>query len=160
MKCDRWIVLTGGIGLAAALLLHAAKTDGMNVMTGSKSFTNTASLNPGLARKITAQDLPTPQSGTRGGERAGTRPEGAMPQAPAGFKVGMFVGRGLTNPRQIRRAPNGDIFVADTGGGAIKSFAESPPTANREQSSDFAKLSGRVRNQLLSARDRIRSGCM
>ena len=56
----RWIAFTGGIGIAAALWLHAAKTDGMSVMTGAKAFTNTASLSPGLARKITAQDLPPP----------------------------------------------------------------------------------------------------
>jgi len=60
MKNHRWIVLTGGIGIAAALLLHAAKTDGITVVTGSKAFTNTASLSPGLARRITAQDLPQP----------------------------------------------------------------------------------------------------
>src|ERR1022692_1829269 len=86
-KKYRWTVLTGGVGIAAALLLHAARTDGMNVMTGSKAFTNTASISPGLARKITAQDLPQPQP--PGGVRAfrmmlsvpfsgGTRPESAI----------------------------------------------------------------------------------
>ena len=54
MQHYRWIA---GILIAAAVLLHAAKTDGMNVMTGPKAFTNTASLRPGLARKITAQDF-------------------------------------------------------------------------------------------------------
>jgi hypothetical protein len=61
MKHDRWMAVIGGIGIAAALVLHAAKTDGMKVMTGPQAFTNTASLSPGLARKITAQDLPQPQ---------------------------------------------------------------------------------------------------
>jgi len=46
------IILVGAAGIAATLLLHAAKTDGMNVMTGAKAFTNTASLRPGLARRI------------------------------------------------------------------------------------------------------------
>ena len=62
MRQYRWIALTGGIGIAAALWLYAAKTDGMIVMTGPKAFTNTASLSPGLARKITAQDLPQPHA--------------------------------------------------------------------------------------------------
>ena len=64
MRHHRWIVLAASIGILAGsvgFLLHAAKTDGMNVMTGPKAFTNTASLSPGLARKITAQDLPQPQ---------------------------------------------------------------------------------------------------
>src|ERR1700681_300379 len=61
VKHYRLIAFTGGIGIAASLLLYAAKTDGINVMTGPKAFTNTASLSPGLARKISAQDLPQPQ---------------------------------------------------------------------------------------------------
>ena len=60
MKDYRWI-LAGCASIGSVLLLDAAKTDGMHVMTGPKAFTNTASLSPGLARKITAQDLPQPQ---------------------------------------------------------------------------------------------------
>ena len=45
-----------------------------------------------------------------------------MPQAPAGFKVSLYVADGLNVPRQIRTAPNGDYFVADTGAGEIKIF--------------------------------------
>jgi glucose/arabinose dehydrogenase len=137
------MVLTGGIGIAAALLLHAAKTDGMNVMTGSKAFTNTASLSPGLARKITAQDLPRPMppAGRGGGfGRGATRPERAIPKAPAGFKVDIYVGSGLTVPRQIRRAPNGDIFVADTGGGAVRIFRGITADGKAGESSVYASL--------------------
>src|SRR5580704_10026483 len=123
MKSYRWIALTAGIGIAAAILLHAAKTDGMNVMTGAKAFTNTASISPGLARRIIAQDLPQPQPpgvgksfmmmAAAGFGGPAKRPEDAIPKAPAGFKVNLYVAAGLNNPRQIRRAPNGDIFVAD-----------------------------------------------
>jgi hypothetical protein len=130
MKHYRWIALTGGIGIPAVLLLYAAKTDGMNVITGSKAFTNTASLSPGLTRKITAQDLPQPHPPAMlprvrmylaaGFARPGKRPETAIPKAPAGFKVDLYVASGLTTPRQMRRAPNGDIFLADTGAGTIR----------------------------------------
>src|ERR1700689_2497121 len=143
MKNSRWIVLTGGIGMAAALLLHAAKTDGITVMTGSKAFTNTASLSPGLARKITAQDLPQPMppAGRGGGfGRGATRPESAIPKAPAGFKVEIYVGSGLTVPRQMRRAPNGDIFVADTGGGAVRIFRGITADGKAGESSVYASL--------------------
>lgn len=143
MKSSRWIALTGGIGIAAAFLLHAAKTDGMKVMTGAKAFTNTASLSPGLARKITAQDLPQPMppAGLGGGfGRGATRPESAIPKAPAGFKVDIYVGAGLTNPRQMRRAPNGDIFVADTGGGAVRIFRGITADGKAGESSVYASL--------------------
>ncbi len=44
-----------------------------------------------------------------------------MPQAPAGFKVGLYA-QGLAQPRVIHTAPNGDIFVAESGGGRIRVF--------------------------------------
>jgi glucose/arabinose dehydrogenase len=152
MRHNRWIVLTAGVGIATALLLHAAKTDGMKVMTGLKAFTNTASLSPGLARRITAQDLPQPQppaavrafmmmaaAGFGGG---GKRPENVVPKAPAGFKVDLYVSSGLTNPRQMRRAPNGDIFVADQGGGAVRIFRGITADGKPKESSVYATFPG------------------
>ena len=142
MKGYRWIVIAAGSGLAAALLLQAAKTDGLAVLTGQQAFSNTLSLQPGQVRKITAQDLPKPgdtPSGNTPGGRGAVRPANAMPQAPAGFKVGIFVGEGLATPRQIRRAPNGDIFVADTSGqGGVRIFRGMTADGKPEQSSMFA----------------------
>jgi glucose/arabinose dehydrogenase len=150
MKYHRMVALIGGIGIAAALLLHAAKTGGMNVMTGSKAFTNTASLSPGLTRKIAAQDLPQPQPPTilprlsmylaAGFARPGARPENAIPKAPTGFKVAIYVASGLTNPRQMRRAPNGDIFVADTGGGTVRIFRGITADGKPQESSVYTNL--------------------
>jgi glucose/arabinose dehydrogenase len=145
MKSYRWIALSAGCGLAAlsyAALLYAAKTDGLNVITGPAAFTDTGSLRPGQARKITAQDLPKPgatPSGNTPGGRGATRPANAMPQAPAGFKVDFFVSEGLNTPRQMRRAPNGDIFLADTSGqGGVKIFRGMTADGKPEQSSVFA----------------------
>jgi len=150
MRHYGWIALAGGIGIAGALLLHAAKTDGLNVMTGAQAFSNTASLSPGLARKITAQDLPRPQPPamfprlsmylSAGFGRSGGRPENAMPKAPAGFMVDTYVASGLTSPRQMRRAPNGDIFVADTGGGTVQVFRGVTASGKPQQASVFASL--------------------
>jgi glucose/arabinose dehydrogenase len=143
MKNYRRMALAAGVAVAAALLLHAAKTDGLNVMTGSKAFTNTASISPGLARRITAQDLPQPQppAGRGGGfGRGATRPESAIPKAPAGFKVDIYVSSGLTEPRQMRRAPNGDIFVADTGGGAVRIFRGITADGKAGETSVYASL--------------------
>jgi glucose/arabinose dehydrogenase len=142
MKHYRWIALAGGIGFAAALLLQAAKTDGKNVITGKQAFSATASLKPGEFRKITAQDLPKPgdtPSGNTPGGRGAVRPANAVPQAPPGFKVDIYVSEGLTTPRQMRRAPNGDIFVADTSAqGGVKIFRGATPDGKPQQSSVFA----------------------
>ena len=151
MRRYHWMVLAGGIGIAAGLLLHAAKTDGMNVMTGPKAFTNTASLSPGLARKITVQDLPQPRRPTVGGmfsmigvdfHGGAKRPENAIPKAPAGFKVDIYVASGLTIPRQMRRAPNGDIFMADTGAGTVRIFRGVTADGKPRESSVYASLPG------------------
>src|SRR5829696_4421069 len=41
-------------------------------------------------------------------------PEGKTPTAPAGFDVSVFA-KGLANPRWLYLAPNGDLFVAESG---------------------------------------------
>jgi len=137
--------LIGGIGIAAALVLYAA-----NVITGPKAFTNTASLSPGLARRITAQDLPQPQPPAMlpklgmylaaGFGKGGPRPGNAIPKAPAGFTVDIFVASGLTIPRQMRRAPNGDIFLADTGAGTVRVFRGVTADGKPRESSVYASL--------------------
>ncbi|HKW52598.1 MAG TPA: sorbosone dehydrogenase family protein, partial [Stellaceae bacterium] len=74
-------------------------------------------------RHITAADLPAPyatQSATNHGHVV-PRPKGAMPQVPRGFTVSEFA-TGLSAPRLLRVAPNGDIFVAETDEGDIRVF--------------------------------------
>lgn len=122
-------------------MLYAAKTDNMNVLTGKQAFSTTASLKPGVAHKITAKDLPKPgdtPSGNTPGGRGAVRTPDAFPQAPAGFKVGLYVGEGLNVPRQMRTAPNGDVFLADTGAGVVKIFRGTTADGKPEQSSTFA----------------------
>jgi glucose/arabinose dehydrogenase len=119
-------------------------------MTGSKAFANTASLRPGLARKITAQDLPQPQPPpilprlsmyvAAGFGKGGTRPENAIPKAPAGFQVSIYVSSGLMIPRQMRRAPNGDVFLADTGAGTVRIYRGVTADGKPRESSVFASL--------------------
>ena len=60
MKTLHWILPTGLLVLSASWMLYAAKTDGLTILTGKQAFSNTASLKPGLAHKITAKDLPKP----------------------------------------------------------------------------------------------------
>src|SRR5690348_9412964 len=144
MKKYSWIAFAAGIGLAGAFLLQAAKTDGLAILTGKQAFSTTVSLKPGEYRKISAQDLPKPgetPSGRTPGGRGAQRPGNAMPQAPAGFQVGIFVAEGLTTPRQIRRAPNGDVFVADTSReGGVHIFRGVTADGKPQQSSLFASF--------------------
>ncbi len=76
---------------------------------------------PGVVRHITPADLPAPSataSASRG-PRTVPRPSGAMPTVPAGFTVQIWA-TGLDTPRVLRTAPNGDVFLAESGAGQIR----------------------------------------
>lgn len=76
---------------------------------------------PGRRHRIRASDLPAPDpaESVNNGPSLVERPEGAWPRAPKGWKVELYA-QGLTNPRQIRTAPNGDLFVAESAAGRIR----------------------------------------
>lgn len=71
---------------------------------------------PGAAHRFTVAGLPPPYATTSSGNgpKVVKPPEGAAPSVPPGFTVRLFAA-GLSNPRIVRVAPNGDIFVAETG---------------------------------------------
>jgi competence protein ComEC len=75
---------------------------------------------PGAIHKITVADLPAPRA-TRGVNNPPTlvaRPAGALPKTIAGYAVSEYAS-GLDNPRLIRTAPNGDLFVAESDRGRV-----------------------------------------
>ena len=76
---------------------------------------------PGASHKITVADLPPPRAAESvdNGPSLIPRPKNAFPTAPAGFKVDLYAD-GLSNPRLIRTAPNGDLFLAESEPGEIK----------------------------------------
>jgi glucose/arabinose dehydrogenase len=123
MKKCGWIAVAGFLGATVGWIQAADKIDSKNIATGKGAFADASSLKPGNARRITPADLPKPfdtKSATNF-PRVVARPEGAMPQAPAGFKVELYA-TNLTNPRMIRTAPNGDLFVTETMSGELKVF--------------------------------------
>ena len=83
------------------------------VLTGQGAFTDYSKEQPGTRRHLTVADLPVPYAskGVDNGPELVPRPDDAWPQAPAGFKVDLYY-TGLDQPRLIRTAPNGDLFVA------------------------------------------------
>jgi glucose/arabinose dehydrogenase len=104
-----------------ALLGNGAKVTAL--ITGPNVFVSSKDLVPGTFRKITVPDLPAPmppagRGGFGGFGKAAPPPAGVMPKVPAGFKVDVFADN-LKAPRQIRRAPNGDLFVMEQNAGQI-----------------------------------------
>jgi glucose/arabinose dehydrogenase len=114
MKTLCWALL--GFGLV--LFADGGKITGL--ITGKSAFTDSKDLTPGTFRKITTNDLPRPfETASARNTKLNARPADAVPKAPAGFKVELFLAD-LKNPRQIRMAPNGDLFFTETGAGEIK----------------------------------------
>jgi glucose/arabinose dehydrogenase len=102
-------------------------------------FTDYRYESPGTVRHITVSDLPEPyatESATNG-PKIVPRPDNAWPKALPGFKVELFAS-GLTNPRIMRVAPNGDIFLAETSAGDIKVFRGMTADHKPEQVQVFA----------------------
>jgi glucose/arabinose dehydrogenase len=75
---------------------------------------------PGAVHKITLQDLPKPYDtkSVNNDAKLIPRPDGALPMAPDGYTVTLYKG-GLENPRLIRTAANGDLFIAESRAGKI-----------------------------------------
>jgi glucose/arabinose dehydrogenase len=114
------------VSAGALLCAVAAKpdySDVKNVVTGNQAFHSFKEEQPGLFRKITVADLPKPYA-TQGVSNSPTvvpRPADAWPKAPQGFKVELYA-ENLSEPRELRTAPNGDLFVADSTKGQIEVF--------------------------------------
>src|SRR3979490_2253061 len=112
----RWIYLTAALLGASS---HASAQNGP--LTGDAAFGDWRSDKPGVVRLIRPADLPKPgaTASAANSSRVVPRPPSAAPQVPAGFKAELFAD-GLSGPRQMRIAPNGDIFVAETDAGRIR----------------------------------------
>src|SRR5690348_3894386 len=141
---DKRRVMAGSLLLAAGWILHAAaensdKFDAKNLRTGQAAFIDGRALKPGTFRKITAEALPQPfaTSSSANFPRLVPRPANAWPQAPAGFMVEIYA-TNLDEPREIRTAPNGDLFVAESHLGQIKIFRGRDKDGKPQQVSVFA----------------------
>lgn len=76
---------------------------------------------PGLRHRITLDDLPPPYAtrSASNGPREAKRPADPKLRVPDGFTVNLFA-EGLDQPRTLRAAPNGDIFVAEMAAGNVR----------------------------------------
>lgn len=102
--------------LALFLLLAAG---GATAAVLSGDWTSDA---PGVTRRITLDSLPAASgfniSFGGGPPQVVRQPSGAKLAVPPGFTVSEFAR--LDAPRQLRTAPNGDVFAAETEAGRIK----------------------------------------
>jgi len=116
-----------------------AQSSGAAVLTGQDAFTDAAHEAPGIRRHLTVADLPAPapDQSVDNGPSVVARPANAWPIAPRGFKVELYA-TDLDNPRLLRVAPNGDLFLAESQTGKIKIFRGVGPDGKAKQVSVFS----------------------
>ncbi len=126
----------GPITLFAALAAGAA---GAAVLTGQAAWGDWTSDAPGVVRKTTVDSLPPPEMSRPGvaPPRIVPRPANAHLAVPPGFTVAEFAQ--LDAPRQIRTAPNGDVFAAETDAGRLKLLRITPGADKPARVATFAE---------------------
>ena len=94
---------------------------------------------PGVVRHLTAADLlpPAATPSASRGPRVVPRPPGALPRVPPGFTVQLWA-TGLDTPRSLRTAPNGDVFLAESGAGRIRVWKTRPGSDHPDAPATFA----------------------
>jgi glucose/arabinose dehydrogenase len=153
MCCRSFVVLVGA-RLLSTVGLAAQKT-----VTGQAAFADWNQQQPGVRRKITLADLPqpNPEEAVNNTPHVIPRPADAWPLAPPGFRVTLYAGGDsapmqradnkqvmvlgggtFTMPRLIRTAPNGDLFLADSGAGILFVLRGVGPKGNAAQIEKFA----------------------
>jgi len=122
-------------GLCCGSVLAVAAEE----LTGPSAYGDWKADAPGVRRKITAADLPAPFASPSVRESASivAPPAGAQLSVPAGFSVVRFADH-LQAPREIKAAPNGDIFVAESFAGRVRVLRAADGAAKPEQNEVFA----------------------
>jgi glucose/arabinose dehydrogenase len=109
------------------------------ILTGTAAYGDWRSDAPGLRRRLSPAELPAPYTNRSAGNPPGVvePPRGAMLKVPPGFIV-KRIASGLETPRVVRVAPNGDIFIAESGAGQIRVMRTVDGAATPERSEVFA----------------------
>ncbi len=132
---------------AAVTVLSFAATASLacaqgSVLTGQSAFEDALQQRPGNQIHITTADLPAPapEQSVDNGPHLVPRPAGAIPVAPAGYKVELYAEGDFREPRLIRTAPNGDLFLADSHGDKIWVLRGVGPDGKAQQKEVYADI--------------------
>ncbi len=146
MKAKRYkaLIWISGLVLCSFALVSARsmyfdRSDVSKVVTGTAAFTDYKNEHPGVFRKITVADLPKPYAtqGVSNSPSLIAKPADAWPKTLPGFKVELYAS-GMNQPREIKTAPNGDLFVAESKIGEVLVFRGMTADGKAKQKEVFA----------------------
>ena len=127
MRASSLPVLLVSVPLLCSASLASAQ--GTEVRTGAAAIDDNWKTDaPGVRRHIKPADLPAakmagkdPEASVAKNAKVVEPPQGAAPKVPDGFAVQVFAS-GFKQPRTLRVAPNGDIFLSESGTGRVLVF--------------------------------------
>jgi hypothetical protein len=111
--------MAGAVALSSLTALTSMAAAQPAALEGKAAFGDWRADKPGTRRLIKPQDLPSPAASSASMSHIVPRPASVVPHVPSGFKIELFAD-GLSGPRIIKTAPNGDIFVVETNAGRIR----------------------------------------
>jgi glucose/arabinose dehydrogenase len=120
----RDILAASAIVTSAAIVAFAAvplfAQTGTGLREGTAAFGDWHDDHPGVRRIIRPQDLPAPNTAESARNFVSeVHRTDQKPIVPNGFEVNLFAS-GLGEPRNIRAAPNGDVFVVESSAARIR----------------------------------------
>ncbi len=128
--------------LPAAIILlagDAAAQSAPAIQTGAAAYADWRGDAPGIERHIDAGTLPAPYD-TRSASNSPAvvaPPPGVALKVPPGFTVQLFAS-GFETPRRMSVAPNGDVFLAESGAGRIRIIRAADGATKPERVETFA----------------------
>jgi len=140
-----WLVRVGTAAALAACSPASAEPPPPAQKPAPATLTGKAALGdwttdaPGVRRRIGVEDLPAPYAtpSSDNGASIVARAAGALPRVPDGFVVDLLTTE-VRQPRMIRTAPNGDIFVVESSAGRVKVVRGADREAGAARVSVFA----------------------
>jgi glucose/arabinose dehydrogenase len=133
MRRSMFAIILTSVAAIASLTAAPLLAQDAGLLEGAAAFGDWHADRPGTRRLIRPQDLPAPDpaESARNVVRTVRRTE-QKPIVPNGFEVNLFAS-GLTGPRIIRAAPNGDVFVAESAAGRIRVLRANGAAARRPE---------------------------
>lgn len=136
------MIRLAGLVLPALYLMTSAafaQQADQPVLKGAAAFGDWRADRPGVRRLIKPEDLPKPYVTKSASNSAGLAdmPAGAKPQLPPGFSAEL-IASGIDNPRAVRVAPNGDLFVADSEANQVRVYRLAKDSARPAEDGIFA----------------------
>jgi glucose/arabinose dehydrogenase len=132
--------------IAGSMLVHSTASwvqapgdSEEQILKGQAAYGDWHHDHPGVRRLLTPSDMPEPYA-TRSASNPPSvidPPRNAVPRVPPGYAIQRFAS-GLQNPRLVRVAPDGNIFVAETAAGQIRVLHAADGASRPDRTEIFA----------------------